>query len=1344
MLGGGGRERTTSLTSSSSNSTFYVNLVEEVPQDVFPLRVEFYGHCVLEEEEEEEEERGSTRQGDLTDCGDTLSELSCSLSQHLDGYGSDTSYEKACGSDRRGSAPATPILGGRHADSTPSRLVSFFSKRSFKNNPLKRTKSVTKLERTKRGSRGGVGGLLESDPLSLGTSAARLRSSRSHESLLSSHNMMNTLDLAAGEVTIKPLHPSILGQEHCFQVTSPTSTRYFSCRSADEMDRWVDSLRKAVNPNFDNIRRTENSLKIFILEAKGVANKKRYFCELLLDNSLFARTSSKQKSEMCFWGEQFEFGNLPSLETITIVLYREADKKRKKEKNVLVGSVNIPVANVSSRSHIEKWYQVQNENRVPSKDNAALRIKCKFQTIDILPMELYTNFLQYIKTNYGTLCELLEPVISVKAKEDIATALIHIMQREGMARNYLADLVMMEIERIDDSHLLFRGNSLATKSMEAFMKLVGGKYLLDTLRQVINKVVEAGLDCEVDPTKVPQFASLQKQQENLLSNVRMTWSRVLNSHPYFPVELRECFCMYRERLTDIGKPHLSDNLISASIFLRFLCPAILSPSLFNITQEYPDERASRNLTLIAKTLQTLANFTKFQGKENFMEFMNEFIDLEQAQMKSFLKQISSPATHDPRIMEYDRNIDMGKELSLLHTFLTEALKKLSTCTTKTNIGVAQQHEVEKLRLILEEIRVAQTQPNINIVQRLSSQNPPTSPLADPTLAPENARVEDRVGYQSLQRNIFRFNDPTVSDDHKLLPPPPISFIQSPTEPPSTPRPSTLPRNTYLMGSARKPAVDLNTADDYVLFSALDPEGKVRDPSAIGHSHSYSHLAPAPSQNNSSPVHNHNHQHHHHFHNHTAWFNNRQVFPSHQQVNGHGQVHQNGHVVSNGNPEESLDVSHEENDQNSTGETEGNMKGSQTSISQLSNVASSGYQSFAYSQSSSPVDPSITHHDAANNNAAANNNSNSTNNSSGMHISPHMTPPQLSAPLAFNNPMYHLNAATSSPRPVPQRVPRMAHHHHHPHHHHPLLHQSPQQQQSPVSSSLSSAHSVEDLPSAPTVTPSLASTRGPQHTHSSSSEDNTSLACTPPLEQRGFKSGAPRTNPRCLPHGGGWGQPTAVPSVTPDHHHSTSDLLGGSQCRRTKMSRRQSTDVNGSRRQRYKYDSDSSSDEQQSPPARVRPQRASHRVSEMKTLDEYEQEILDLRTAMEEMHHKLVTAEEHAQARPANPEGSESLMPPSPSDPRQRSSSAASPLTRQHGRHSRQNPQCPVSQQAGDHGAQMREMLQKLQEQFRKEQMKMNELMSEKDALIQAQEDRINALDRTNTQLLMALEHIREL
>nr|XP_045583003.1 ras GTPase-activating protein nGAP-like [Procambarus clarkii] len=100
--------------------------------------------------------------------------------------------------------------------------------------------------------------------------------------------------------------------------------------------------------------------------------KRLYFCELLLDTSLYARTSSKQKVEMCFWGEQFKFSNLPSVENISVALYREGEKKRKKEKHVLVGTVNIPVANVTSRCHIEKWYQVQHDNRAPSKDNAAL------------------------------------------------------------------------------------------------------------------------------------------------------------------------------------------------------------------------------------------------------------------------------------------------------------------------------------------------------------------------------------------------------------------------------------------------------------------------------------------------------------------------------------------------------------------------------------------------------------------------------------------------------------------------------------------------------------------------------------------------------------------------------------------------------------------------------------------------------------------------------------------------------------------------------------------------------------------------------------------------------------
>lgn len=108
--------------------------------------------------------------------------------------------------------------------------------------------------------------------------------------------------------------------------------------------------------------------------------------------------------------------------------------------------------NVTSRYLTEKWYPVVGD-KGPLKDPPALRVKCRFQSVDILPVQVYQEFLEYLKTDYASLCEKLEPVIGVKAKEDIATALVAVMQREKKAPQFLADLVMMDIHRIGQSPL---------------------------------------------------------------------------------------------------------------------------------------------------------------------------------------------------------------------------------------------------------------------------------------------------------------------------------------------------------------------------------------------------------------------------------------------------------------------------------------------------------------------------------------------------------------------------------------------------------------------------------------------------------------------------------------------------------------------------------------------------------------------------------------------------------------------------------------------------------------------------------------------------------------------------
>ncbi|KAJ1345181.1 hypothetical protein BSLG_000695 [Batrachochytrium salamandrivorans] len=439
----------------------------------------------------------------------------------------------------------------------------------------------------------------------------------------------------------------------------------YTCVAETELvrDDWAEILKRyarcctkcAALSGFSlNTRRNENlvskssikyrrTLSLRIIEAKDLRSSSGFgtispYCLVLLDDVNFARTTTKQ-SETAIWTETFTFNDLAAhFGKLSIVVIN----RNFNSKDATIGYVTINLQSLLSGVKVDQWHQIKQLHEDGTV--GSIRIACTLVNEQILPSATYEKFLELLTEPSFIAVKTLGRIIT-QERDEFARSFLNLMRSLNRDREGICMLIYDEISMTEDPNIIFRGNTMATKSFDQYMKIVGADFLQITLTPLIKSVYDSGESCETDPTRLDSSDSVRKNMKRLLQFVFYFWECIQKSVDIFPRKIVEIFAFIKEHVSkrfvdqQSRGEHIKYPSISGFLFLRFFCPAIISPHQFGLASEAPIGNVPRTLTLIAKILQNMANLTEL--KDPYLNEVNVFIKGQKDAMRGLLERVST-------------------------------------------------------------------------------------------------------------------------------------------------------------------------------------------------------------------------------------------------------------------------------------------------------------------------------------------------------------------------------------------------------------------------------------------------------------------------------------------------------------------------------------------------------------------------------------------------------------------------------------------------------------------------------------------------------------------------------
>lgn len=262
--------------------------------------------------------------------------------------------------------------------------------------------------------------------------------------------------------------------------------------------------------------------------------------------------------------------------------------------------------------------------------------------------------------------------------EACAGGLINAFDSRNASYVVVSELIAEEIRNAPRHMDILRRNSCATRALSLFSRLKGNEYLVQTLNPVLSELLDKGEFFEIEK---PQ-ADSEEQVRLFVKYLKKLVDAITNSVDIFPPEL---FIVCQTIYTSVRKKFPDYAYVAAGsfVFLRFFCPALVSPESENIV-DIAEPHQKRPFISLAKVIQSIANGSDNVTKWPSLESQTDFLRDCSNRIFNFLKevcrtdrQISIPVNLNP--------VPIPLESNFLHRYLYS-------------------HELEIRRVLLEDLK----------------------------------------------------------------------------------------------------------------------------------------------------------------------------------------------------------------------------------------------------------------------------------------------------------------------------------------------------------------------------------------------------------------------------------------------------------------------------------------------------------------------------------------------------------------------------------------------------------------------------------------------------------------